>query len=245
MNLAEAVLLIVNPDRAGGDRMGHVLERAGYRVLCAGTTAEGRRAVERYGAPDLVMLTLPADGLTLPVLRRELCLGDSVPAIAIVNRDHQDDAHAVDDGADDFLVCPTTDEEIVARVRRVLRRSADNASRRIPVDKVLLAEERDQWPAGWLVPPGLSERETALWALLRHHEERVLSAAFLLNQVWPHETVSEGTLRVTIHRLRHKLQLTSGGAARILSVRGRGYLYTCLPTPTAALLPATPPGSVA
>ena len=75
----------------------------------------------------------------------------------------------------------------------------------------------------------LTDREALLMRLLMRYPDRVLSQEYLLQQVWADEPVAEGTLRVTIHRLRRKIEQALGRPPHILSVRGRGYVYTARP----------------
>ena len=83
----------------------------------------------------------------------------------------------------------------------------------------------------------LTDREAVLARLLMRHPDRVLSQEYLLQQVWADGPVAEGTLRVTIHRLRRKIEQTLGRPAHILSVRGRGYVYATRATPNVDTAP--------
>ena len=238
MRAAEARILVIDDHGPARDEMCRALEQAGYEVICVVTAAEGRQHVGRYGPPDLVLLAARESSWQAELgLCREIHAGDDVPVIALAAEVlHDRAAMLLEDCVDDFIALPADTAEIVARVRRCLRRphrSSPMAAEPGPGEQAVEVD-------GQFVT--LTDREAALVRLLLRHRDRVLSQEYLLQQVWGDGPVNEGTLRVTIHRLRRKIEHVLGRPAHILSVRGRGYVYSTLPTVTSN---ATQPATVA
>ncbi len=238
MKMAEARILVIDDHGSERDAMCLALENAGYEVICVVTAADGRRHVGRYGAPDLVLLAARETSWQAELaLCRDIHADDDTPVIALAAELMHDQAAMLEDCVDDFIALPADTAEIVSRVRRCLRRPRASSSR--PGDEPGSGEQLVEVD-GQFIP--LTDREAYLVRLLLRHPNRVLSQEYLLQQVWADGPVNEGTLRVTIHRLRRKMEHALGRPAHILSVRGRGYVYSTLPTMTAD---ATQPASVA
>jgi DNA-binding response OmpR family regulator len=241
--MAEARILLVDDDGPQRDAMCRALEQAGYEVACLVSAAEGQQHIRRYGAPDLLLLAVrEVSRPTEVALCREIHAVEDVPVIALATEALQERvAVLLEECLDDFIITPAATGEIVARVRRCLRQF-----------------HRTAWPAGAGAASSaggeqlvtidghdvlLTDREALLVRLLLRYPDRVLSQQYLLQQVWADGPVGEGTLRVTIHRLRRKIEKALGRPAHILSVRGRGYVYATRPAPSVDV--ATPPVAVA
>lgn len=231
MRAREARLLLVDDDGPHREATCRALERAGYEVACVVSAAEGRQHVQRYGAPDLVLLAVrELSRQTEIALCRDIHAVEDVPVIALAAEAMQERvAVLLEECVDDFITAPATTGEIVARVRRCLRqpyRASWPAADGTTGSNAGSGEQR-------VVIDGhdvlLTDREALLMRLLMRYPDRVLSQEYLLQQVWADEPVAEGTLRVTIHRLRRKIEQTLGRPPHILSVRGRGYVYTAHP----------------
>jgi len=228
MKTAQIELLVVSSNRDARRLLCQALERGGYRTFCAASPAEAERAIAANARPRLVLLALRGDD---PDAALELCrrIHRLVPSPIIVIVDHELREYAdwlLEEYVADLIVSPASPEEALMRVRRLLRRPANNHH----------SEPSDNSPANngrvksTLSAGGrtvlLSDREAALFELLQRHANRVLTADYLLTQVWPDARVGEVTLRVTIHRLRQKIERLPGREEHILSVRGRGYMYS-------------------
>ena len=232
MRAAEARILLVDDDGPQREATCRALEQAGYEVACVVSAAEGRQHVRRYGAPDLVLLAVrELTRQTEIALCRDIHAAEEVPVIALAAEVLQERvAVLLEECVDDFITTPATTSEIVARVRRCLRQphreawpAADGlAGSGTGSEQLVTIDGQDVW---------LTDREAVLARLLMRHPDRVLSQEYLLQQVWADGPVAEGTLRVTIHRLRRKIEQTLGRPAHILSVRGRGYVYATRATP--------------
>lgn len=236
MRATEARILVIDDHGPARDEMCRALEQAGYEVICVVTAAEGRQHVGRYGPPDLVLLAARETSWQAELaLCRDIHATNDIPVIALAAEVlHDRAAMLLEDCVDDFIARPADTAEVVTRVRRCLRRP----HRASPMTEEPGPGEQSVEVDGQHVT--LTDREAALVRLLLRHRDRVLSQEYLLQQVWGDAPVNEGTLRVTIHRLRRKIEQVLGRPAHILSVRGRGYVYSTLPTlPSNATQPAT------
>lgn len=223
MRAARARILVVDDNGPERDGMCRALETAGYRTDCVVSAEEGRQHVSRFGSPDLLLLALRPQSHDAEVaLCRDIHAAGHVPLIALITAALHGETALLEVCFDDFITRPTGPAEIVMRVRRCLRRppqaeaAGDDAGRHAD-DQVVEIDGR---------AVSLTDRELALLRLLMRYPNRVLTREYLLQQVWSNEVVNDGTLRVAIHRLRGKLAQALGQRGLILSVRGRGYVYS-------------------
>jgi two-component system KDP operon response regulator KdpE len=206
------------------------LRDAGYRVLRAVTVSDGLRLVTEE-LPSLVLLdlTMPdMDGLeAIPLIQRV----SSVPIIVVTARDQiLAKITALDSGAEDYVEKPFAVEELLARIRAALRRSARLADPEAAVSARFGALEidfakRSSALAG--LPMHLTPREWDVLAVLARSPGRVLTRSALLVAVWGKEHVEDvHYLRIQIASLRRKL----GAAAGLLHTHpGVGYRLDELP----------------
>ena len=217
-----AHVLVVDDDPRILSMMRRILEIDGYSVV---TAAEGDAALERLRREhvDLVVLDvmLPgADGFEVcRTVRRE----SAVPILMLTARDEAvDKVNGLDCGADDYVVKPFDAEELLARVRALLRRVQP---RQVEVlrylDVELVPGEREARRDGELLE--LTAREYELLELFLRHPRQVLSREQILQEVWGFDFLGDSNLvDVRIKYLRDKLE--SGGRPRIIqTVRGAGY----------------------
>jgi two-component system response regulator MprA len=217
-----AHVLVVDDDPRILSMMRRILEIDGYSVM---TAAEGDAALERLRREqvDLVVLDvmLPgADGFEVcRTVRRE----SAVPILMLTTRDEAvDKVNGLDCGADDYVVKPFDAEELLARVRALLRRVQP---RQVEVlrylDVELVPSEREARRDGELLE--LTAREYELLELFLRHPRQVLSREQILQEVWGFDFLGDSNLvDVRIKYLRDKLE--SGGRPRIIqTVRGAGY----------------------
>jgi two-component system OmpR family response regulator len=195
------------------------LRGAGYAVDTAG---DGERAddLARSEAYDAVVLDLGlpgVDGLTL--LAGWRADGLTMPVLVLTARaSWHEKVQGIDGGADDYLGKPFQMEEVIARIRALIRRSAGHPapelrSGRIAVDTRLARVTRDG------VPVRLTSLEFRVVAYLMHHRDRVVSQAELTEHVYAQSFDRDSnTIEVFVARLRKKL-----GPACIETVRGVGY----------------------
>jgi DNA-binding response OmpR family regulator len=208
------------------DAMREVLELEGYAVT---TCVDGRETVRCFDSlnPDIVILDMcmpELDGLaTCRILRAK----SDVPILMLTVLDDQWDAsHALESGADDYIRKPVGAGEFVARVRAALRRSAlvaEDVTEPITIgDVVIDVIEHEVTVAGHQV--ALSPIEFRLLTHLALKQNHVMAHDETLTAVWgPGYLGSRHVLRVTMSRLRQKLDRTDASNVIIHTVEGVGY----------------------
>jgi two-component system, OmpR family, response regulator MprA len=192
----------------------------GFEVRTA-QTGEQCLAEAQERRPDVIVLDIGMPGLDgLEVCRRLRGQAD-VPIIMLTARDEvRDKVRALDLGADDYVTKPFAFDELVARVRAVLRRRAAGLTDRLTfADIVCDVAARETTRAGR--PVSLTAREFDLLACFLRHPRRVLTREALLQQVWGYDFGGDAkVVDVYIGYLRQKL----GEPRMIQTVRGIGYV---------------------
>ena len=212
------------------------LQFEGYEVLPA---SDGQQALEQIEAqrPDLVLLDVmmpKLDGFTVCYRTRAFSV---VPIILVTARgQEQDKIRGLDLGADDYLTKPFSVDELLARVRAVLRRAQFTALDQAHVlrttttigDLTIDYAQHLVKMAGQEIT--LTAIEYRLLAYLAHNAGRVVTQDLLLEYVWGTEYVGEShMLQVNINRLRRKLEADPAHPRYILTKVGIGYLLSTQP----------------
>ena len=216
--------LVVEDDPHVRDVIVRALETGGYAVIAAGSGAEGdARAAD--GGFDLAVVDWNLPDLSgIEVVRRLREAKDDTPVLMVTARDAVDDrVTGLDSGADDYLVKPFHVEELLARVRSIVRRKGtQSAARFIEGALTLDTHARAVSVAGREVT--LTAREYALLEYLVRNAGIALSREDIEERVWggAFETASN-VLEVMIGRLRRKLGTKASPA--IETVRGHGYRF--------------------
>ena len=214
-------VLLVEDDRSISGFVEPELERSGFRVRCA---YDGLSALEeaRQFRPELVVLDIMLPKLDgVGVLKRLRLGGDRVPVVMLTARDTTiDKVHSLDLGADDYVTKPFEIDELLARIRALLRRSEGEEILRFADLEVNTATrevrrgERDI---------DLTAREYDLLEFMARNPRRVLSRDFLLSKVWDQEFgITTNVVEVYVAYLRKKID-ASGEQKLIRTVRGAGY----------------------
>ena len=216
-------VLVVEDD----DEIAQVLQRSlrldGYDVRIAG---DGEAALDQAAAyhPDLVILDLGLPKLDGIEVARRLRAADDVPILMLTARDAVESrVEGLDSGADDYLVKPFERQELLARLRALLRRRPPRGSASLVVaDLRLNPDTREVFREERRID--LTTREFELLEYLMRNERLVISRETLLDDVWGYAPLAEtNTVDVFISNLRRKLE--AGGEPRILhTVRGAGYV---------------------
>jgi len=202
------------------------LERESYAVDTADNGDDGLDAA-LTGDYDLVVLDrmLPGDvGDGLEICRRMRAADLHAPVIMLTARDKVSErVGGLDGGADDYLVKPFAFDELLARIRALLRRPAEAVSNVLTAgDLEFDTASRTVRRAG--VAVDLSAREQALLEYLMRNQGLVLSKDQIIAHVWDFDAdVLPNTLEVYIGYLRNKLERPFGGAPLIHTRRGLGY----------------------
>ena len=222
----EARLLVVDDEPNIVELLATSLRFAGFEVATAMTGAEAVRAVERH-RPDLVLLDVMLPDVDGFVVLRRLREGRGhVPVLFLTARDGNDDkVTGLTLGGDDYVTKPFSLEEVVARIRAVLRRTqarADDRSQRLVVADLELDEDSHEvWRNGHEVQ--LSPTEFNLLRYLMVNAGRVLSKAQILDHVWSYDFDGDANIVESyVSYLRRKLDVDA--EPLIHTVRGIGYV---------------------
>ena len=218
--MAGAAILVVDDDPPVRRMLERTLAAEGYEVSGAADGGAALAAVER-SAPDLIVLDVAMPGLDgFVVCRRLRERGLALPILLLTARDAVSDrVVGLDAGADDYLVKPFAAEELLARVRALLRRGSEPSELLAYADVTLDVRMRSARRGGREL--GLSAREADLLELLLLNPRRVVSRELALERVWG--GAAAASLNVVdryISYLRGKL----GEPPLIETVRGAGFI---------------------
>jgi len=217
-------ILIVDDERAVRESLQRALELEGYSIELA---ADGREALERLGADgqvDAVLLDVLMPGMDgLEVCRTIRRNGNPVPVLMLTARTQVEDrVEGLDAGADDYVTKPFALEELLARLRALLRRTADGSGETLSfADLELDPGTREVRRDGELIE--LTRTEFSLLELFMLNPRQVLTRSVIFERVWGYDFgYGSNSLDVYIGYLRRKTE--AGGKPRLIqTVRGVGY----------------------
>ena len=216
-------VLVVEDDEAIADVLRRTLRQDGYDVRSAGDGPEALSVADEF-VPDLVILDLGLPGLDGIEVCRRLRESSDVPILILTARSELDDrVVGLDSGADDYIVKPFERQELLARMRALLRRRPPRGSASLVVGDLQLN------PDTRVVRRGdreieLTNREFELLEYLMRNERLVISRERLLEEVWEYDPMAmTNTIDVFVSNLRRKLE--DEGEPRLLHTkRGAGYV---------------------
>ena len=228
--MIEPVILVVEDEPSISEVVGLYLKRAGFRVQ---TAADGKIATTMLEKeiPDLVILDLmlpEIDGLSLTRWLRDR---SDVPIIMLTARREEIDRIAgLEMGADDYVVKPFSPQELVSRVRAVMRRikreqAPDESERPLTFGELVIdAPSRTVKISGDEIQ--LTAKEFDMLYLLAQHPKQVYTREQLLDRIWGGaEYIDPGTVTVHIRRVREKIEADPSNPTRLVTVWGVGYKF--------------------
>ena len=219
-----ARVLVVEDDDEIADALKRSLRMEGYDVAVTGAGDEGLSRARTFN-PDLVLLDLGLPGIDgMEVARRLRDISSDVPILVVTARDAVDArVEGLDAGADDYLVKPFERDELLARIRALLRRRPPRGSAGLIVGDIELNPDRHEVRRGGREIE-LTQREFELLEFLMRNERIVITRQQLLEDIWGYDPLADtNTIEVFISNLRRKLE--AAGESRVLhTIRGAGYV---------------------
>jgi two-component system response regulator MprA len=222
-------ILVVDDDHAVRESLRRSLEFNGYAVALAGDGAEALASIGR-SAPDALVIDVMMPRLDgLETTRALRAAGNDLPILVLTARDSVGDrVEGLDAGADDYLTKPFALEELLARLRALLRRvqpapADDTESETLAfADLSLNPATREVRRAGRTID--LTRTEFSLLEMFLRRPRRVLDRSFILEEVWGYDfPTTANSLEVYVGYLRRKTE-AAGEPRLIHTVRGVGYV---------------------
>ena len=223
------IILIVDDEETIREVVRRYLEREGFSVLEAANGFEALDAI-RTTPPDLIVLDLMLPGLDGLSLTQHIRQDWHIPIIMLTAKGEASDRiRGLDMGADDYIAKPFSPQEVVSRVRAVLRRSSGEPAQisggplkfqnlRIdPISHTVILKGQ---------PITLTAKEFDLLYYFASHPRQVFSRTQLLDKVWNDELYTDpSTVTVHIRRLREKIECDPGNPQYLRTVWGVGYKF--------------------
>ncbi|MCL6591526.1 MAG: response regulator transcription factor [Firmicutes bacterium] len=224
-------ILIIDDEPMIVDSVSYNLKQEGYEVLAAGNGEAGYKLVEAGGV-DLVLLDLMLPGMNGIEVCRKIREHSDLPIIMLTAKEGEiDRVLGLELGADDYVTKPFSMRELMARVKRVLKRvnlqnnEGSNSPKAFHLEDLAI-----DFPGHEVTvkgkPIALSSKEFELLKVLVHHSGQVLSREQLLDLVWGNDFYGDDrTVDVHVRWLREKIETDPGDPRYILTVRGVGYKF--------------------
>ncbi|HQY94287.1 response regulator transcription factor [Caldilinea sp.] len=226
-------ILVVDDEPSISEVVSLYLRRAGYQVRVVHDGEAALRDLVR-SLPDLVILDLMLPGVDgMEITRRLRAEGDTPIIMVTARREETDRILGLEMGADDYVVKPFSPQELVSRVRAVLRRAQTTARREETGagERVLIFQHMTIDASTRLATLGnaevtLTAKEFDLLWFLANHPRQVFNRDQLLDRVWGEsQYIDPSTVTVHVRRLREKLEPDPSTPRHILTVWGVGYKF--------------------
>ena len=228
--MRETSILVVEDEPSIAEVVSLYLKRAGYRVSLASDGQAALQQMERQ-MPDLLILDLMlprVDGYEIARWVREQ--SDTPMIMLTARREEYDRIAGLEMGADDYVVKPFSPQELVSRVRAVLRRAKPSGADE-PIGRALVFGDLCIDPQTRLVTihgveKSLTAKEFDLLWLLARHPRQVFTRDQLLERVWGMaEYIDPGTVTVHVRRLREKIEDDPSNPQHLQTAWGVGYKF--------------------
>lgn len=222
-------ILVVDDEKSIADIIKYGLEKEGYEVITAGDGEEALSLVKKDNF-DLILLDIMMPGKDGLEVCREISLSpEKLPVIMLTAKDTEiDKVVGLELGADDYITKPFSMREVVARVKAVLRRTAESKNMR--GEKIVNGDLKIDLQRMEVLknnkPVEVTFREFTLLAYLMQRRNHIFSREKLLDAVWGYDyTGEERTVDVMIRRLREKIEDNPAHPDYIVTKRGIGYYF--------------------
>jgi two-component system response regulator MprA len=217
-------ILVVDDERAVRESLRRALELEGYEIELAADGSEALYRLEGDAEPDAMILDVLMPGVDgLEVCRRLRGSGSKLPVLMLTARTEVDDRVAgLDAGADDYVTKPFALEELLARVRALLRRTSDGDGEVVRFADLVLDPTTREVKRG-ARPIELTRTEFSLLELFMRNPRQVLTRSIIFERVWGYDFgYASNSLDVYIGYLRRKTE-ADGEPRLIQTIRGVGY----------------------
>lgn len=227
--MSEEYILVVEDEPSIAEVVGLYLKRAGYRVISARDGLEAQDKIEAR-IPDLIVMDLMLPVMNGFELTRWLRDQSNIPIIMLTaRRDEIDRITGLEMGADDYVIKPFSPQELVSRVRAVLRRtniSSSEVSEKPITFPSLIIDPQTRLVSIDDTEISLTAKEfDTLW-LLTQHPRQVFSRSQILENVWGiSDYIDPSTVTVHIRRLREKIEKDPSDPKHLITVWGVGYKF--------------------
>jgi DNA-binding response OmpR family regulator len=205
------------------------LESGDYGVWTAESGEQALEILNEQGLPHLAIIDIRLPGLDGLALCQKIQAISDVPVIMLtVVDDEETVVKAIEEFAEDYIIKPFNPPELVARVGRILKRMGDFSYTLQPIIKVDTNLSVDFVRQRAIIndrPLALTPTETKLLYILMQNAGKTVLTNYILGRVWSNQTADENTLRVHIHRLRQKIEVSPSRPRYIVTERGAGYSF--------------------
>lgn len=229
-------IMLVEDDVVVQSLLRRQLSNAGYRVLSADSVNQATVLVKRHGMPHIFVIDRDLPGMSGDDFGRRLRLKSEVPIIMLTSHDCVDTKiSAIEDFADDYVVKPHRERDLLGRIERILRRIPifDYISKQVlHVDSAFKVHMDGRCVEVGGTKVNLTIIESRLLEIFLRNPNQVLTYDTLRRAVWRDEEPGSQSLRVHVHRLRKKIQQKSCTNVRLKTARELGYQFV-VPNPKA------------
>jgi len=227
--MGNSLVLVVEDEPNIAEVVSLYLRRAGFQVVIAPDGWAALDALDQQ-LPGLIVLDVMLPGLDgFEITRRVRARGDIPIIILTARREEADRIAGLEMGADDYVVKPFSPQELVSRVRAVLRRSQsvppESKERPVAFDDLVI-DPQTRLVTVHGVEVLLTAKEFDMLWLLARHPRQVFTRRQLLERVWGlSDYIDPGTVTVHVRRLREKLEADPSNPAHIVTMWGVGYKF--------------------